>query len=99
MARYQIQTEADLDIDKIYEDGIETWGLAQARSYVLGLHERFEFLADNPNIGVNSDELTPNLQRFRYGRHVVFFINTDTGIIIVRVLGEEMDFKRHIDEK
>ena len=96
MVRYQIQTEADLDIDEIYADGIETWGLAQARSYLLGLHERFEFLADNSNIGVNSDELAPNLQKFPYGRHVVFFTKTDTGVMIVRVLGEEMDFKRHL---
>lgn len=92
MARYRILAEANTDIDGIYAYGIETWGLAQAKDYLLGLHERFEFLVDNPNIGVNSDELSPGLQRFRYGRHVVFFINTDNGILIVRVLGEEMDF-------
>lgn len=67
MARYQIQAKASIDIDEIYAAGIETWGLAQARRYLLGLHERFEFLADNPNIGINSDVLAPNLQRFRYG--------------------------------
>ncbi|MDR4651359.1 MAG: type II toxin-antitoxin system RelE/ParE family toxin [Nitrosomonas sp.] len=53
-------------------------------------------MADNPNIGVNSDELSPGLQRFRYGRHVVFFTNADNGILIVRVLGEAMDFERHL---
>jgi toxin ParE1/3/4 len=36
------------------------------------------------------------LQRFRYGRHVVFFTNADNGILIVRVLGEAMDFERHL---
>jgi len=96
MARYRILAEADADIEKIYADGIETWGLAQARNYLHGLHERFEFLADNPNIGVNSDELSPGLQRLRYGRHVVFFTNADNGILIVRVLGEAMDFERHL---
>ncbi|MDR4513668.1 type II toxin-antitoxin system RelE/ParE family toxin [Nitrosomonas sp.] len=96
MARYRIQAEANADIDKIYVDGIERWGLAQARNYLLGLHERFEFLADNPNTGVNSDELLPGLQRFRYGRHVIFFTNTNNEILIVRVLGEEMDFERHL---
>ncbi|MCP5292635.1 MAG: type II toxin-antitoxin system RelE/ParE family toxin [Burkholderiales bacterium] len=70
--------------------------MAQARNYLLGLHERFEFLADNPNTGVNSDELLPGLQRFRYGRHVIFFTNTNDEILIVRVLGEEMDFERHL---
>ena len=92
MARYRILAEANTDINHIYAYGIETWGLAKAKDYLLGLHERFEFLVHNPNIGVNSDELAPGLQRFRYGRHVVFFINTDNGILIVRVLGEEMNF-------
>lgn len=45
MARYRILAEADADIEKIYPNGIETWGLAQARNYLHGLHERFEFLA------------------------------------------------------
>ena len=96
MARYRIQAEANADIDKIYVDGIERWGLAQAKNYLIGLHERLEFLADSPNTGVNSDELLPGLQRFRYGRHVIFFTNTNDEILIVRVLGEEMDFERHL---
>ena len=96
MARYRILAEANSDIDKIYVDGIKRWGLSQARNYLLGLHERFEFLANNPNTGVNSDDLSPGLQRFRYGRHVIFFTKTDDQIMIIRVLGEEMDFERHL---
>lgn len=42
------------------------------------------------------DDQTPDLQRFRYGRHVVFFTNADNGILIVRVLGEAMEFERHL---
>ncbi|MDC8446649.1 MAG: type II toxin-antitoxin system RelE/ParE family toxin [Nitrosomonas sp.] len=74
MARYRILAEADADIERIYADGIETWGLVQARNYLHDLHERFEFLADNPNIGVNSNELSPGWQRFRDDRQGVFFI-------------------------
>ena len=96
MARYRILAETDADIDKIYVDGIERWGLAQAKNYLIGLHERLEFLADSPNTGFNSDALSPGLQRFRYDRHVIFFTNTNDKIFIVRVLGEEMDFERHL---
>ncbi len=96
MGRYQLSKAAQFDIDDLYAKGILEYGLRQADLYYDGLIERFEFLTDNSNIGVNSDELAPNLQRFPYGRHVVFFTSTDTGIMIVRVLGEEMDFERHI---
>ncbi|MDH5413365.1 MAG: type II toxin-antitoxin system RelE/ParE family toxin [Flavobacteriaceae bacterium] len=96
MGRYQLSKKAEFDINHLYADGVLEYGLRQADRYYDGLIERFEFLADNPNIGINSDELSSNLQRFRYGRHVVFFTSTDTGIMIVRVLGEEMDFERHL---
>ena len=96
MARYKILAKANADIEKMYADGIKTWGLEQAQDYLLGLHDYFEFLADNPNIGINSDDLALNLQRFPYRRHMVFFVNTDARILIVRVLGSEMDFERHL---
>ncbi len=96
MGKYQLSKIAELDISDLYAKGIMEYGLRQADRYYDGLIERFEFLADNSNIGVNSDELASNLQRFPYGRHIVFFTSTATGITIVRVLGEEMDFERHI---
>jgi len=98
MGKYQLSKAAEFDLDYLYADGVLEHGVRQADLYYDGLIERFEFLTDNPNIGVNSDEFALNLQRFRYGRHVVFFTNTDTGIMIVRVLGEEMDFERHIND-
>ena len=91
-----ISHELKFDIDDLYAGGVLKYGLCQADKYYDGLIERFEFLTENSNIGLNSDELAPNLQRFPYGRHVIFFTNTDTGVMIVRVLGEEMDFERHI---
>jgi len=96
MGNYQLSEIAALDINGLYADGILNHGLSQADKYYDGLIERFEFLAENPNIGTNSDSLSSNLQRFPYGRHVVFFTYRDTELLIVRVLGEEMDFERHI---
>ncbi len=96
MASYRLSEIAGLDINDLYVDGVLKYGLRQADLYYNGLIERFEFLADNPDIGTNSDELAPNVQRFPYGRHVVFFISVDTETLIVRVLGEEMDFERHL---
>ena len=57
----------------MYAEGVLKHGLRQADLYYDGLIERFEFITDNSNIGVNSDELAPNLQKFPYGRHVVVF--------------------------
>lgn len=96
MANYQLSKAAELDVYDLYAEGILKYGLYRADQYYDGLIERFEFLADNPDTGTDSDQISPNLQRFPYGRHVVFFINAGTEILIVRILGEEMDFERHL---
>ena len=96
MPKYQLSSTAELDIGNLYTYGVLEYGLRQANQYFDGLIEQFELLAENPNIGYNSNELAPNLQKFPYGRHILFFTNTDTGILIIRVLGKEMDFKKHL---
>lgn len=96
MGNYQLSEAARGDVDRLYEYGILNFGLRKADSYYDGLIEQFEFLAESPRIAKNSEELAANLLRFHYRRHIIFFIPTDVGILIVRVLGEEMDFQRHL---
>ena len=97
MDNYRLSDDAGEDIDYLFSDGIIRYGFERATQYFNGLIKQFEFLSSNVNIGINSDELSPNLQRFSYNRHVIFYMKTDTGILIVRVLGEEMDFYRHLE--
>ena len=66
MGKYQLSKAAQFDIDDLYAGGVLKYGLCQADKYYDGLIERFEFLTENSNIGLNSDELAPNLQRFPY---------------------------------
>ena len=96
MANYRLSRAASGDVDYLYEDGIIRYGMQQADQYFDGLIAQFEFLAGNPRVGKNSQELAANLQRFRYRRHMIFFTITDNSILIIRVLGEEMDFQRHL---
>jgi plasmid stabilization system protein ParE len=44
-----------------YEYTILNFGPEQARAYLLGLHERFQILADNPSVGRSAALLTPEL--------------------------------------
>lgn len=96
MGNYQLSEAATQDLDYLFSDGILRYGLERANEYYDGLITQFKLLCDNPRIGTNSDELAPNVQRFQFRRHMIFFTNTDTGILIVRVLGEEMDFEQHL---
>ncbi|MCG8595366.1 MAG: type II toxin-antitoxin system RelE/ParE family toxin [Kiloniellales bacterium] len=96
MVDYQLSNKADADLTHLYEDGVVRFGLEQADRYLDGLIERFCLLAERPMIGKSAEEFAPMLRRFPYQRHVVFYLPRDDGILIVRVLGDEMDFERHL---
>ncbi|TKB70724.1 MAG: type II toxin-antitoxin system RelE/ParE family toxin [Nitrospira sp.] len=96
MASYSLSSKAATDLEGIYEYTILHFGLEQARVYLLGLHARFQMLAEQPTQGRKADELAPGLRRVEYQSHVVFYIPKDHGIRIVRVLHQRMDVTRHV---
>ena len=96
MAVYSLSSKAAADLDAIYEYTILQFGLEQARVYLLGLHERFELLAEQSTHGRKADELAPGLRQLGYQSHMIFYLPKDNGIRIVRVLHHSMDVKRHL---
>lgn len=62
----------------------------------MGLHERFQTLAEHPMHGRSADEVVPDLRRLEYQSHVVFYMPKDKGVRVVRVLHESRDAKRHL---
>lgn len=97
MASYKLSNLASDDLGRIYEYGILNFSLTQAQSYLLGLHERFQALANNELPVRDASQFVANLKRSKYQRDVVFYLPQGDDILIVRVLGENMDFMRHID--
>ena len=97
MANYRLTRKADNDLAALYEYGILNFGLTQAQTYIMGLYERFEPLADGPKIGRSAAEFISNLRRVEYHANVIFYLpDIPDGILIVRVLRKEMDFTRHL---
>ncbi len=96
MAVYSLSSKAANDLEGIYEYTILNFGLEQARTYLLGLHECFENLAQHPTQGRSAREIAPGLRRFEYQSHVVFYAIKNGGVIFVRVLHQSMEVKRHL---
>lgn len=96
MAAYKVSEEGKADIAKIYEYGIETFGLQQAQDYSMQLHDIFEKLAQNDSLGRDASEYKPFLKRFNFKEHSIFYMATDTHVFIVRILGQKQDLGRHL---
>lgn len=99
MAAYSLSEKAVSDLDSIYEYTILNFGLEQAQAYLVGLHERFQILADNPGIGRSAAQLAPELRRHEYQSHISFYIPKKQGALIVRVLHMRSDAKPHFAEQ
>lgn len=96
MAVYKLSNESENDISEIYEYGIEKFGLGQAQEYLIGLHQLFQTLAENTNIGRDASEFYPSLKRFAYRSHMIFYLQADSAVFIVRTLNQSMDYERHL---
>jgi len=65
-----------------------------ALRYVERLEEACSTLAANPGIGTARDDLLPHLRCLSVGSHVIFYLTTDEGIDVVRVVHGARDIGR-----
>ncbi len=89
------QALAEQDIIDIWLYSFANWGRAQADKYHDQLDSAFSLIAENPSIGVVCDMVREGYRKYHVNRHLVMYRFSKTTLQIVRVLGEEMDYKAH----
>ena len=96
---FELTQSAKDDLLAISEYTREIWGGEQQERYLSGVYDRFEEIKDSPARWRFRNDLFPQCQIAKYGRHVILFLCEDGLLTIVRVLHDAMDFKRHISEE
>ena len=82
---------AAADLDAIADYTIETWGLAQLESSLMGFNNRFQWLADNPLAGRERNDVHPGYRSYPEGSHVIFYIINDDRVDIIGIPHKSMD--------
>ena len=90
LPQVNISDDAEHDIDQIAAYTTMTWGWRQTDKYLGKLEDCFDLLAKSPFIGRPCDSIRSGLRRFEIGRHAVFYLPQSSGVLIVRVLHEDM---------
>ena len=93
---YKLSSKAEFDLAVMYEFGISKFGLTQAQKYFFGMHETFELLSKNVNLGRDASEIIEELKRFTYKAHTIFYLISSNGIFIIRVLSQRMDYEYNL---
>jgi len=98
MVRYKLTPEAECDLEIIWHDTAENWGVKQAINYVNDLDRMFGRLAETPLICRLRTELDPPVHIHHHAKHLIVYVVADTHISIVRILHERMDFEDRLSE-
>ena len=97
MAIIKLTPATDLDLLEIWLYTDERWGPEQADTYVRAIDTRMTYLANHPKHGRRRKELPGAPVSYHEGRHVIFYRRMKTGIEVLRILYDSMDFSRHVN--
>ena len=95
MAKYELTNKAVEDLAGIWEYTIEKWSEQQADKYYNLLLDKFQDIANKPELGRNYEGITNDLFGLKTSRHIIFYRKRiNQPIEITRILHEQMDLKK-----
>ncbi len=95
MPEIRLSRRAAADLADIAAFTIRQFGIEQARRYREAFERTFALIAERPQRGRSAAALAVGLRRITCQAHVVFYRADETGVLVVRVLHQRMDFERH----
>lgn len=91
MAVYKLSRDANKKLEEIYEYSVLNFGEAIADEYFLSLHNAFDLLTEQPNLG----RVFYEFHRHEHRDYVFFYKTVEDGILILHIFHQ----KENIDEK
>lgn len=93
----KLSPQAIKDLELIFEFTLLTWGIEHAEKYQDELHSTMETILINPTMGSLYYFKKGNYRKMNVNRHIIFYRETETECIIIRILHERMDLETKLD--
>ncbi len=97
--KLRISGPAKLDLGRIGDHTRREWGAAQKRKYLGQIKVMFKAVRDTPGIGTRRDDIHTGLRAQSVQKPVIFYRETKSELVIVRVLHESMNPELHLKPK
>ncbi|MFP2423384.1 type II toxin-antitoxin system RelE/ParE family toxin [Pseudescherichia vulneris] len=95
MRTVKLTPKASQDLEDIWYYGCHHFGERQADRYINQISLIFQVISDH-NIGTPRPELGEYIFALPVERHMLYFLQTDNEIIIIRILSQHQDAGRHL---
>ncbi len=95
---YELSTEADRDLDEIFDYTTHEFGIDQAVKYISAFDDVFENLIKNPQFGRDRNEIRGGLKSVIKENHVVFYRILKDRVRIVRILHGSRDLPKFLSD-
>ncbi len=89
MGSYKLSANAKADLLRIYEHGLERWGEAQADRYYNDLFDRFEQIAEQPDLYPRVDHIREVYRRSVCGVENIYYRVEENTVEIISVVGRQ----------
>lgn len=86
MAEVVRSPQAVRDIFEIFDQGMARWGAVAAFDYSESFDTVWNLLERHPNAGRPREELGPGMRSWRHRSHIVYYLATESTVLIARVL-------------
>ncbi len=96
MTKYRLTPAAQRDLSSIWDHTQQRWGVRQAETYLTEIRAAIERIAEDPRRGRACDEIREGYHRYGIGSHLLFYIDGDDGVDVIRILHQRMDPTRHL---
>ena len=95
MSKYKLSIQARDDLKEIYQYTQLNFGINQAKNYLSKITEVLNALSDKILTGRDASLFAYGLRKIEVGSHLVFYLNKENVIIVIRVLHNSMDISKH----
>lgn len=91
MRAVRLTPAARRDLSSIWDYTQDRWDARQAEIYIGELRAAIERVAEQPERGRRCDEVRENYRRYAVGSHLIFYVEAEPGIDVIRILHQRMD--------
>ena len=98
MKRLELTEIARADLKSIRRYSTRTWGRDRTSQYMGAIRDTLKRLVRGTIVTRSRDDLRSGLQMATSGRHCIFFEADQSRVLVVRVLHDRMDYRRHLDD-